>query len=143
MDGNKDINSSATTNEDGYIDDYSHLRLSYYQQRYDTHLTFTDSLNSMSTFDNEDRLSDIGDESRIRVPDERGNIRKHCISEIPELPHPSKTAAAVIASISHRMDSGQPKFKYGSRVEGQRTVPPTFAPDRRSTLKPSEIARNK
>lgn len=125
-----------------FIDDYSHLRLSYYQVREGT-LSFDQSIES-PTRDSSERnhtfntsLTDVS-ESLVTTQDietdERQRLREYYISQIPDLPHPSFTMSSIIASASHKMGGD---FIYNDRVEqkgGDEDM--EFSPQRRSTMQP-------
>ncbi|KAG6452455.1 uncharacterized protein LOC115445011 [Manduca sexta] len=142
-----------------FIDDYSHLRLSYYQHRLSSSneseasdyvivssgdtsessdfVMVSSDQTDLSRYSLEDsrttEQTDISDTS-IKI-DERQILRDYYISQIPDLPHPSFTVASIIASASQRM--GGVHFKYNDRIEqgdAGDQVDVEFSPSRRSTL---------
>ncbi|XP_069360801.1 ATP-dependent DNA helicase DDX31-like [Maniola hyperantus] len=203
------LSADRTSNGEFFIDDYSHLRLSYYQYRDNISLnvsdsTYQDSAYSTNASTNEsyhEKLSNStnastdvscrenkdfnnttlnstngtnsqvlneeeqrnathescrqikdsnttknstsssnGTNSKVLNEEERRKLREYLVSQIPDLPHPSYTAASIIASASHRMDPSN-RFVYSNRIEqGNRRDEDfemeTFTPERRSTLKP-------
>lgn len=135
----------STSSSEFYIDDYSHLRLSYYQPD-DTGSTFEPSTDESNTFCKEscDTLeTELSVTSIVDAKEaERQKLREYYISQIPDLPHPAYTAASIIASASQRM--GGVLLRYNDRIEPGNQVHDAykemeFTPKRRSTLKPGEF----
>nr|XP_021194976.2 uncharacterized protein LOC110379581 [Helicoverpa armigera] len=130
----------ANTSSSGFIDDYSHLRLSYYQYRGDISDISSGTSNTSSEFETiETNLSETTVVDAKEV--ERQKLREYYISQIPDLPHPSFVAASIISSAATRMGS---VFRYNDRIEQGSQVPDLkndmeFDPKRRSTLKPNEF----
>ncbi|XP_059053402.1 uncharacterized protein LOC131847773 [Achroia grisella] len=138
---------STTDNVSGFfIDDYSHLRLSYHGAHFktsketssDSSVSYGDSsfgFNSCDTIETD--LSECVQES-----DERKKMREYYISQLPDLPHPSCTVASIIATASQKMGS---QFRYNSRIErgesSGRREELQFLPQRRSTLKCKELPK--
>lgn len=137
--------------EGTFIDDLSHLRLSYYQQRGMSHENipnFEESAddsgltsNCSVTMEEKPTVDTMLMElTELKEESEREKRREIYISKIPELPHPSFTVASIIASASQKMDSGI-YLKYNNRIEESRKCDCRdekleFNPKRRSTLKP-------
>ncbi|XP_046971568.1 uncharacterized protein LOC124538526 [Vanessa cardui] len=121
--------SDRTSDEDFFIDDYSHLRLSYYQHR--GNVTSDDSNTTL----NESKMD------KNKIDDERRRLREYYVSQIPDLPHPSYTVASVIATASQKMNGNG--FKYEKQIEQgtkrQDEDKVKFDPARRSTLKPNAM----
>uniref|UniRef100_A0A2A4J1T9 Uncharacterized protein n=1 Tax=Heliothis virescens TaxID=7102 RepID=A0A2A4J1T9_HELVI len=148
MSANENYNSQSSsfqseqgnTSSSGFIDDYSQLRLSYYQHRGDISDISCGTSNTSSEFETiETNLSEttILDAKEV----ERQKLREYYISQIPELPHPSYVAASIISSAASKMGS---VFRYNDRIEQGSQVPDLpndmkFDPKRRSTLKPNEF----
>ncbi|CAK1553874.1 unnamed protein product [Leptosia nina] len=124
----KKCSESTITSGESFIDDYSHLRFSYYQDgdpntTLQSNSSFVTANDTIQTF-----VSDISvNERRERV-------------DIPELPHPAFTMAAIIASASNRMNAGNMQFKYADKIETAKTETEalTFSPSRRSTMCPKK-----
>lgn len=119
---NTKINETLSGGE--FIDDYSHLRFSYYQ---DESLNSSFATNSVSSNDTlETNVSDF-------------DIEKSK-PQMPDLPHPSCVMASIISSASNRMNTGNMRFKYANRIETAKTQPTQFkfSPSRRSTLMPEK-----
>ncbi|CAG9565378.1 unnamed protein product [Danaus chrysippus] len=145
MNPNQEFNESSNistkddSNSEFFIDDYSHLRLSYYQWRGDEPNSTLDSTSDLSLCNIEDPKpidNDSSDEGRKK-------LRQYLISQIPDFPHPSCTVASIIASASQRMNSRKSSFIYDKRIEEgvkKKRAPVIFSPERRSTLK--TIKRN-
>ncbi|KAI8425157.1 hypothetical protein MSG28_006986 [Choristoneura fumiferana] len=126
-----------------FIDDYSHLRLSYYQVRDGTSLSFDQTIESPTQDSSElnhtfnTALTDVSESlatTQDIETDEREKLREYYISQMPDLPHPSFTMSTIIASASHKMGGN---FIYNDRVEqkgGDEDV--EFFPQRRSTMQP-------
>ncbi|XP_045484498.1 uncharacterized protein LOC123689262 [Pieris rapae] len=120
---------SSETNETlpsgEFIDDYSHLRFSYYR---DVSLNSSFAINS-SALSNDTLETDVSE----------SNIKK-AKPQLPDLPHPSYVMASIISSASNRMNTGNMQFKYANRVETAKTQPAQFkfSPSRRSTLLPEK-----
>ncbi|CAH0728401.1 unnamed protein product, partial [Brenthis ino] len=114
--------------EDFFIDDYSHLRLSYYQCR-----DFSCISDSSDVPD-----SKSNKESEDSVEDKRRKLCEYFVSQIPDLPHPSHIAASIIASASNKMDSAS-GFIYENSIEQgtKKNDEVLFDPSRRSTLNPN------
>lgn len=136
----------ASTSE-FYIDDYSQLRLSYYQVG-ETDTSLPASTDNSSTYGEEtcDTLeTDLNvTSSEDAKEQERQKLRDYYVSQIPDLPHPSYIVASIISSASHRM--GSVHLKYNDRIEqGNQFCDADkymkFSPQRRSTLKPSEFPK--
>ncbi|XP_045776657.1 uncharacterized protein YBL113C-like isoform X2 [Maniola jurtina] len=94
----------------------------------------------LSSANTNSTISTNATNSKVLNDDERRKLREYLVSQIPDLPHPSYTAASIIASASHRMDPSN-RFVYNNRIEqGNRRDEDfemeTFTPERRSTLKP-------
>ncbi|CAF4910829.1 unnamed protein product [Pieris macdunnoughi] len=121
----KSTETNETLPPGEFIDDYSHLRFSYYQD---------DSFNSSFTT-NSSVLSN--DTLETNVSD--FNTKK-AEPQIPDLPHPSYVMASIISSASNRMNTGNMQFKYANGVETAKTQPAQFkfSPSRRSTLMPEK-----
>ncbi|KAM3962519.1 uncharacterized protein ACR2FA_003424 [Aphomia sociella] len=134
---------SATDQVSGFfIDDYSHLRLSYQRAHFKesmSNVTFTDSSvsnrDSSIGFNSCDTIETDLSES-FKEPDERQKMREYYISQLPDLPHPSFTVASIIANASQKMGS---QFRYNDRTEQGKSTEQSelfeFSPQRRSTLK--------
>ncbi|XP_045502858.1 uncharacterized protein LOC123699860 [Colias croceus] len=125
-----------------FIDDYSHLRFSYYQNR-DGPLDSTLETMCNSTLPSDDATSTTMETnvSDIEHVDERQELRNYYVSQIPELPHPANTVASIIASASNSMNSGNMRFKYADKIETAKKQPSAeleFSPSRRSTLMPKK-----
>ncbi|CAH4031848.1 unnamed protein product [Pieris brassicae] len=123
MDSNN-TKTNETLPSGEFIDDYSHLRFSYYQD--DTLNSFTTNSSVLSNDTLETNVSDF-------------NIKKPK-PQIPDLPHPSYVMASIISSASNRMNTGNMQFKYANGVETAKTQPAQFkfSPSRRSTLMPEK-----
>ncbi|CAH2244277.1 uncharacterized protein LOC120632049 [Pararge aegeria] len=155
------LSADRTSDGEFFIDDYSHLRLSYYQYRDDitldvsdsyqdsaystnasTNKSFRDATNSTNTNSTNAKSTNTNSTSvgpKHLQEEERRKLREFYISQIPDLPHPSYTAASIIASASHRMDPTNrfvynKKIEQGTKMEDDMT---SFTPGRRSTLKPN------
>ncbi|XP_022818027.1 uncharacterized protein LOC111350627 [Spodoptera litura] len=137
----------SDSSSSGFIDDYSQLRLSYYQHRGAisdvTDISEDTSAEETHTFETvETSLSETSvtvDEKEAR----RQKLRDYYISQIPDLPHPSYVVASIISSASHKM--GSIHLRYNDRIE-QGKVPDSrndlkFDPERRSTLKPNQFPK--
>nr|XP_026489748.1 uncharacterized protein LOC113396139 [Vanessa tameamea] len=123
--------SDRTSDEDFFIDDYSHLRLSYYQHRGNDTTDYSNlSLNESK-------------QDKNKIDDERRRLREYYVSQIPDLPHPSFTVASIIASASQKMNAGNSGFIYEKQIEqGTKRKDEDkvkFNPARRSTLKPNSM----
>lgn len=184
------LSADQSSNGEFFIDDYSHLRLSYYQDRddflnlrlfsdmsisdnqdsaYSTNASTTESfldikedgVNTINTTNdaesargnptNTSKLADPKTPSNSANPTNArsenyeaawGWLREYLVSQIPDLPHPSVTAASIISSAMHRTDPTN-RFVYNNQIEQGRSTDEdvedeigTFAPERRSTLKP-------
>lgn len=136
----------ANASSSGYIDDYSHLRLSYYQHQSNVSeiSSGTSEDTSCDTFDTmETELSETSVVDAKEV--ERQKMREYYISQIPDLPHPSYTMASIISSASRKM--GPMYLRYNDRIEQGSQVRDSmnnleFNPHRRSTLKPNQFPKN-
>lgn len=144
MNPNQDSNESSNvsikdhSNSEFFIDDYSHLRLSYYQWRGDEPNFTLDSTSDLSLCANTEDRKPIDNDS---TDEGRRKLRQYLISQIPDFPHPSCTAASIIASASQRMNSRKSSFIYDKRIEEgvkKERAPVIFSPERRSTLKTSK-----
>ncbi|KAF9823849.1 hypothetical protein SFRURICE_013386 [Spodoptera frugiperda] len=131
----------------GYIDDYSQLRLSYYQHR-GTISDITDISGDTSTEEQTfDTVETSLNETSVTVDEKeasRQKLRDYYISQIPDLPHPSYVVASIISSASRKM--GSIHLRYNDRIE-QGKAPDSrndskFDPERRSTLKPNQFPNN-
>lgn len=114
-----------------FIDDYSHLRFSYYQEE----SQLDNSMATGSSFSSNDTLeTNVSDIDNINKKSERN------ILQIPELPHPSCVVSSIISSASNRMNSGNMRFKYADRIATAKTqtAQVKFSPSRRSTLIPEK-----
>lgn len=139
----------ANESSSGYIDDYSHLRLSYYQYRSalsDKSSGTSADTSTQGTFDTAlIDLSDTSQPSIVETEDERRNIRDYHVSQIPDLPDPSYVAASIISSASHNMGPVHGvHFRYNDRIEQESRIPDSqndleFDPPRRSTMKPNQF----
>ncbi|CAH2094640.1 unnamed protein product [Euphydryas editha] len=131
----KTLISDHTSDGEFFIDDYSHLRLSYYQPREEQELSidfYNNSNSSQNLLESE--------EDKRKVDEERRRLREYYVSQMPDLPHPSCTVASIIASASQRMNSGYGNFIYDKKiVQGTKRQDEEidFTPNRRSTLKPN------
>lgn len=144
-----------TGSSSGYfIDDYSHLRLSYYQLRNNnTEETLSSekldvTLSSCASMDESSTtIETVLYETSIKptkVDEDRQKIWDYHTSQIPDLPHPAFSVASIISSASQRMESGV-RLMYNDRIEHNNTQNiasdvDEFNPERRSTMKPSEFA---
>ncbi|XP_028038626.1 uncharacterized protein LOC114249305 [Bombyx mandarina] len=120
---------------DNFIDDYSHLRLSYYRKQKE------DSFDLNEVTDISFELSNEINDTTVK--DEQQSLKDYYISQIPDLPHPSFTVASIIASASQKM--GSVNLKYNDRIEQGNVSKNTdmeFVPQRRSTLKPKKLDGN-
>ncbi|XP_072929502.1 uncharacterized protein [Epargyreus clarus] len=136
------LSTSELSADDGFIDDYSHLRLSYYQAR-----SFEDSMTSGIDIHYDPNLTEADvnttcDNTVEEIQEqERRKLREYHVSQIPDLPPPTFTMASIVSSLSSKMNSGQHNFKYESQIEhgintNGRDAENRFAPNRRSTLNP-------
>ncbi|XP_026762236.2 uncharacterized protein LOC113521000 [Galleria mellonella] len=129
-----------------FIDDYSHLRLSYHQPHFKTsNVTSSDSAvsNSDSSFGfNSCDTIETNLSECVKDSDEKQKMREYYISQLPDLPHPSFTVASIIATASQKAGS---QFRYNNRIEQgkkrERAVDLEFLPKRRSTLKCTELPK--
>lgn len=125
-----------------FIDDYSQLRLSYYQQRSEFDISTTESY-SDETFNTAE--TDLSEVPKDPKETERQKLRDYYISQIPDLPHPAYTVASIISAASRKM--GPIHFRYNDRIEQGDEIRDSrndleFAPERRSTLKPNQFPNN-
>ncbi|VVC96427.1 unnamed protein product [Leptidea sinapis] len=137
----KTLNDSVVSSSEdniGFIDDYSHLRLSYYQNREDPFdLSVNSSFKSCISHDSVDTVGNDTNKDRT----ERKKLLDYYVSQMPDFPHPSATVASIIATSSNKMNDGM-RFKYDERVQTsmcknhEDTLP--FSPNRRSTLIPKK-----
>ncbi|CAG9789235.1 unnamed protein product [Diatraea saccharalis] len=126
------MKSTDTTQQEisGYfIEDESHLRLSYYRENYN----FDDSIDSFasaqSTSFQADQQQSVLDRSDIRR-----KISEY-VSQMPDLPHPSETVTSIITSASRKM--GMVNLRYNNKIElGKKESDAPFSPNRRSTMNP-------
>ncbi|XP_063387312.1 uncharacterized protein LOC134673278 [Cydia fagiglandana] len=159
---NSETSNNQTTS--GFIDDYSHLRLSYYQPRGRNNSLSFDQSNreSQDSLDNStlnhtagsvcelpnvqdvsiqnhactSRMGVSGSKSPVQdIEIERQRRREYYISQIPDLPHPSYTMASIIAAKSHQMGGN---FAYNNRIE-QGKAELEFSPRDRSTMMPRKF----
>ncbi|XP_026734710.1 uncharacterized protein LOC113498765 [Trichoplusia ni] len=144
----KTLESTSTQTEadssssSDFIDDYSQLRLSYYQQRSEFDISTTDSY-SDETFNTAE--TDLSEVPKDPKETERQKLRDYYISQIPDLPHPAYTVASIISAASRKM--GPIHFRYNDRIEQGDEIRDSrndleFAPERRSTLKPNQFPNN-
>ncbi|KAJ8713958.1 hypothetical protein PYW08_007578 [Mythimna loreyi] len=139
----------TNTSSSEFIDDYSHLRLSYYQHRGPLSDVSggTSEDKSEETFDTV--LTDLSEVSQTSIDDEKQaeiqKLREYNVTQIPDLPDPSYVAASIISSASHKMGPVHGvHFKYNDRIEQGSRVPASwndleFDPQRRSTMKPNQF----
>ncbi|KAJ8723986.1 hypothetical protein PYW07_007966 [Mythimna separata] len=138
----------TNTSSSGFIDDYSHLRLSYYQHRgplSDIASGTSEDTFSEETFDTV--LTDLSEISPITIEGqaERQNLREYNVTQIPDLPDPSYVAASIISSASRKMGPVHGvHFIYNDRIEQGGRAPDSsndleFDPQRRSTMKPNQF----
>ncbi|KAJ0173691.1 hypothetical protein K1T71_010840 [Dendrolimus kikuchii] len=148
------LESMADAGTSGYfIDDYSHLRLSYYQLRgNDTEDSLSSqksngTLSSDASMDGSCKTFDtVLSETSInpaKVDVDRQKMRDYNISQIPDFPHPAFSVASIISSASQRMESDicliyNDKIEQGNTRNLESDVE-EFTPNRRSTLKPSDF----
>ncbi|KPJ18127.1 hypothetical protein RR48_11975 [Papilio machaon] len=139
---NSNFNLTKETVEGSFIDDLSHLRLSYYrcESHSNSEITNDSKLteSDLSVIEKDTMLTDISD-----LKEEKDEQRKY-ISQFPDLPHPAYTMASIIASASNKMGSGRICFKYDDKVQVgtnardvQNKKQIEFNPTRRSTLQPN------
>ncbi|CAD0203847.1 unnamed protein product [Chrysodeixis includens] len=145
----KSLQSTSTLTEadssssSGFIDDYSQLRLSYYQHRDAFDPSSFTSGTADETFNTaETDLTELPEDPKEA---ERQKLRDYYISQIPDLPHPAYTVASIISAASRKM--GPIHFKYNDRIEQGDEIRDSrndleFAPERRSTLKPNQFPNN-
>lgn len=126
--------SEHSIEESYFIDDYSHLRLSYYQYR---------DLSSASASASNSTYEPYGPDSERNITvdaheDKRRKLLEYFVSQIPDLPHPSHTAAKIVASASKKIDKTI-SLRYNNKIEQGKKINDqiVFAPDRRSTLNPN------
>lgn len=130
---NSALFSDEASTSDFFIDDYSHLRLSYHrdidESDVDDEIT-EDEVETSDENDNSDDETDI-----------RQRLREYWISQMPDLPHPAVTMASIISSASQKM--GMVNLEYNDRIEPgysvqedekRQTSPQRFSPEHRSTL---------
>ncbi|CAH0690108.1 unnamed protein product [Spodoptera exigua] len=128
----------------GFIDDYSQLRLSYYQHR-GAILDITDISEDTSAGETFETVETSLSETSVTVDEKearRQKLRDYYISQIPDLPHPSYVVASIISSASRKM--GSIHLRYNDRIEQGKQAPDSqndleFDPERRSTLKPNQF----
>lgn len=130
--------SDRTSDGEFFIDDYSHLRLSYYLHRDEKE----SSIDFYSNSSNSNLSQDVSntEDNKKKIDEERRRLREYYVSQIPDLPHPACTVASIIASASRRMNSRNANFIYENKiVQGMKRQDKEmdFAPNRRSTLKPN------
>lgn len=138
LETNSNINFTNESIEGSFIDDSSHLRLSYY--RCELHNSKSTSLvpeSDSTVVENDTMLTNVSD-----LKHENDKQRKH-LYQLPDLPHPAYTMASIIASVSNKMGSGSIRFKYDDKVQVgntsdvQQKKEIQFNPTRRSTLQPN------
>lgn len=125
-----ELSADHSTEDDYFIDDYSHLRLSYYQCR---------DLSSSGDSTYEPYGPDSESNNTMDAQrDKRRKLLEYFVSQIPEFPHPSHTAASIVASASKKVDKTS-GFKYNNKIEqgNKANDDIVFTPDRRSTLIPN------
>lgn len=134
--------SDRTSDGEFFIDDYSHLRLSYYLHRDENESSIDFYSNSSNSNLSQDVLNT--EDNKKKIDEERRRLREYYVSQIPDLPHPACTVASIIASASRRMNSRNANFIYENKiVQGMKRQDKEmdFAPNRRSTLKPNSNAK--
>lgn len=154
--------TSTSRQESGlFIDDYSHLRLSYYQQRT---LDFISNTNDDSSFSTNPDVSlnrsdcitmetEINDTTStdiktVEEKDEHQKPREHLVSQMPDLPHPSFTMASILGAASQRMSRADGVYlRYNNKIEeGLSRVRSrdeiNFSPHHRSTMLPNQFPDN-
>ncbi|XP_028176230.1 uncharacterized protein LOC114364316 [Ostrinia furnacalis] len=133
------ILSADESSTSGFIDDYSHLRLSYHRDMDESwEIVEMSSWEIVEMSQDEAEVSNVSDKTDD-ASDARQKLREFWISQMPDLPHPSVTMASIISSASQKM--GMVQLKYSDRSEpGQisqnesQPSPNRFSPQRRSTL---------
>lgn len=134
---------SSTTNEDNatgfFIDDYSHLRLSYHQD-FDDSAEVTNSSLVSEVSEQDSSLEQTDTEEEVDAETERRNkLREYWISQMPDLPHPAVTMAGIISAASRQM--GMVNLVYSDRIEQGTSGEEKFSPSKRSTLNCKQLPK--